>query len=83
MAVIGLVSAGAVKAEIRVQDVKLKKDVWGLQSKVNQIAAQYYSLDAAAAVRTFAEELCCSHCEALADAEADLSAAVDELQAPS
>jgi hypothetical protein len=86
-AVIGLISAEAVVAEIHAQDAKLKKDVAlmrGLQSKVNQMASQCDSPDAAAAVKQFAEEMRYSDPvsgEALAQVEADLSAAVDELQA--
>ena len=86
-AVIGLISAEAVVEEIRVQDVKLKKDVSlmrSLQSKINQMAAQCDKPDAAAAVKQFAEEMRYSDpvsSEALAEIEADLSAAVDELQA--
>jgi len=85
-AVIGLISAEAVVEEIRVQDVKLKKDVTlmrGLQSKVNQMAAQCDNPDAAAAIKQFAEEMRYSDpvsSEALAEIEADLAAAVDELQ---
>ena len=83
VAVIGLVSADAVVEEIHVQDAKLKKDVTlmrGLQSKVNQLAAQWDN----AALKALAEEFRYSDpvsSEALAEAEADLSAAVDELQA--
>ena len=86
-AVIGLISAEAVVEEIRVQDVKLKKDVTlmrSLQSKVNQMASQYDNPDAAAEVKRFAEEMRYSDpvsSEALSEIEADLSAAVDELQA--
>lgn len=85
-ALIGLISAEAVVEEIRVQDVKLKKDVAlmrGLQSKVNQMAAQCDNPDAAVAVKQFAEEMRYSDPvsnEALSEIEADLSAAVDELQ---
>ena len=85
-AVIGLISAEAVVEEIRVQDVKLKKDVTlmrGLQSKVNQMASQCDNPDAAAEVKRFAEEMRYSDpvsSDALAGIEADLSAAVDELQ---
>lgn len=81
-AVIGLISAEAVVEEIRVQDVKLKKNVStmrSLQSKVNQIAAQ----SGDTAIKALAEEFRYSDpvsSEAIADAEADLSAAVDELQ---
>ena len=83
VAVIGLVSADAVVEEIHVQDAKLKKDVTlmrGLQSKVNQLSAQWDN----AALKALAEEFRYSDpvsSEALAEAEADLSAAVDELQA--
>lgn len=85
-AVIGLISAEAVVEEIRVQDVKLKKDVTlmrELQSKVNQMASQCENPDAASAVKQFAEEMRFSDpvsSKALTEIEADLSAAVDELQ---
>lgn len=85
-AVIGLISADAVVEEIHVQDEKLKKDVSlmrGLQSKLNQMASQCDNPDAAAAVKRFAEELRYSDpvsSDALAEAEADLAAAVDDLQ---
>lgn len=81
-AVIGLISAEAVVEEIRAQDVKLKKDVSlmrSLHSKVNQMAAQ--SDDAA--LKALADEFRYSDPvsnDAIADAEADLAAAVDELQ---
>ena len=83
VAVIGLVSADAVVEELHVQDAKLKQDVTlmrGLQSKVNQLSAQWDN----AALKALAEEFRYSDpvsSEALAEAEADLSAAVDELQA--
>ena len=82
VAVIGLVSADAVVEEIHVQDAKLKKDVTlmrGLQSKVNQLSAQWDH----AAVKALAEEFRYSDpvsSEAIADAEAALIAAVDALQ---
>lgn len=82
-AVIGLVSAEAVVEEIQTQDVKLKKDVSimrGLQSKVSQIASQTDD----ASIKALAEEFRYSDpvsSEAIADAEADLAAAVDQLQA--
>ena len=81
-AVIGLISAETVVEEIHVQDAKLKKNVSlmrSLQSKVNQIAAQ--SEDAA--IKALAEEFRYSDpvsSDAIADAETDLAAAVDELQ---
>lgn len=85
-AVIGLISAEAVVEEIHVQDAKQKKNVSlmrGLQSKVNQMAAQCDNPDAAAVVKAFAEEMRYSDpvsSDALAEIEADLSVAVDELQ---
>ena len=81
-AVIGLISAETVVEEIHLQDAKLKKDVTlmrSLQSKISQIAAQ--SEDAA--IKALAEEFRYSDPvsnDAIADAEADLAAAVDELQ---
>ena len=81
-AVIGLISAEAVVSEIHTQDAKLKKDVTlmrSLQSKISQIAAQ--SEDAA--IKALAEEFRYSDpvsSDAIADAETDLAAAVDELQ---
>lgn len=81
-AVIGLVSAETVVEEIHLQDAKLKKDVTlmrSLQSKISQIAAQ--SEDAA--IKALAEEFRYSDpvsSDTIADAEADLAAAVDELQ---
>ena len=81
-AVIGLISAEAVVSEIHAQDNKLKKDVTlmrSLQSKISQIAVQ--SEDAA--IKALAEEFRYSDpvsSDAIADAETDLAAAVDELQ---
>ena len=83
VAVIGLVAADAVVEEIQAQDVKLKKDVSlmrSLQSKVSQIASQADD----AAIKALAEEFRYSDPvsnEAIADAEADLAAVVDQLQA--
>ena len=83
IAVIGLISADAVVEEIQVQDVKLKKDVSmmrSLESKVNHMASQ--SEDAA--LKSLAEEFRYSDPvsnEAIVDAEMDLAAAVDTLQA--
>lgn len=82
-AVIGLISAEAVVAEIHTQDARLKKDVSlmrSLQSKMNQIASQTADAD----VKKLAEEFRYSDpvsSEGIAEAETDLSAAVDELQA--
>ena len=81
-AVIGLISAEAVVSEIHVQDAKLKKDVSlmrSLQSKIHQMAA--HSEDAG--LKALAEEFRYSDpvsSGAIAAAEADLAAAVDELQ---
>lgn len=82
-AVIGLVSAEAVVEEIRVQDDCLKEDtslMRALQSKVIQMAAQSDE----ATLKALAEEFRYSDpvsSNAIADAEADLAAAVDALQA--
>ena len=81
-AVIGLISADAVVSEIHVQDAKLKKDVSlmrSLQSKVNQMAAQSENADVKALANEFRYSDPVSS-DAIADAEADLAAAVDELQ---
>ena len=80
--VIGLISAEAVVSEIHAQDNKLKKDVSlmrSLQSKVNQIAAQFENADVKALADEFRYSDPVSN-DAIADAEADLAAAVDELQ---
>ena len=80
--IVGLVSVEAVVEEIKVQDVKLKKDVAlmrSLQSKVNQLAAQSEDV----AIKALAEEFRYSDpvsSDAIADAEADLIAVVNELQ---
>ena len=82
-ATIGLVSAETVIEEIQIQDVKLKKDVTlmrSLQSKMSQMASQ--SEDAS--LKALADEFRYSDPvsnDAIADAEADLVAAVDSLQA--
>ena len=79
---IGLVSAEAVVDEIKVQDETLKKSVSlmrALQSKVGQMATMCEE----PAIKALAEELRYSDpvsSEAIADAEADLSAAIDALQ---
>ena len=81
-AVIGLISAETVVEEIRIQDSKLKKDVAlmrTLQSKVHQMAMQ--SEDAS--IKALAEEFRYSDpvsSATLAEIEAKLTAAVDELQ---
>ena len=82
-AVIGLISAEAVVSEIRVQDVKLKKDVSlmrSLQSKVNQMSAQSENAEIKALADEFRYSDPVSN-DAIADAEADLATVVDELQA--
>ena len=85
-ACLGLIAADTVVEQIHVQDTKLRGDVRlmrSLQSKLNQMAAQCDNPDAAAEVKRFAEEMRYSDpvsSEALADIEADLAAAVDELQ---
>ena len=77
-AVIGLISADAVREEIQRQDNKLKKDVSfmrNLQSKVNQMATQC----AAPELRQFAEDIRYSDpvsSDALTDIERELAAAV-------
>lgn len=81
--IIGLVSAEAVVDEIQTQDVKLKDNtvmMRALQSKISQIASQTDD----AAIKALAEEFRYSDPvsnDAIADAEADLAAAVDQLQA--
>lgn len=81
--IIGLVSAEAVVDEIKPQDVKLKDNTTmmrTLQSKISQIASQTDD----AAIKALAEEFRYSDPvsnDAIADAEADLAAAVDQLQA--
>ena len=84
---IGVVSAEAVVDQIQYQDNKIKESVSlmrGLQSKVRPMASQVEDAEAAAAVSAFAEELRYSDpvsSEAIRDAEVELSAAVDALQA--
>ena len=81
--IIGLVSAEAVVEEIQTQDVKLKDNtamMRALQSKISQIASQTDD----AAIKALAEEFRYSDPvsnDAIADAEADLAAVVDQLQA--
>jgi hypothetical protein len=83
VAVIGLIGVETVVDQIQTQDVKLKKDtalMRTLQSKVNQIASQSEN----AAIKALAEDFRYSDPvsnNAIADAEADLAAAVDALQA--
>lgn len=81
-AIIGLVGAEAVVEEIQTQDVKLKDNTTmmrTLQSKISQIASQTDN----AGIKALAEEFRYSDPvsnDAIADAEADLAAAVDQLQ---
>ena len=82
-ALIGLISAEAVVDEIQTQDVKLKDNtvmMRALQSKISQLASQTDN----AGIKALAEEFRYSDPvsnDAIADAEADLAAAVDQLQA--
>lgn len=81
-AVIGLISAETVVEEIHIQDAKLKKDVSlmrSLQSKVNQMAVQSENAEIKALADEFRYSDPVSN-DAIADAETDLAAAVDELQ---
>ena len=86
LTVVGLVSAEAVVDQIQQQDGKLKSDVVvmrGLQSRVNSMVSQCADEDTAAAVKAFAEELRYSDpvsSVAIAQAERELCAVVDELQ---
>lgn len=85
-AALGLIATDAVKEEIEKQDVKLKKDVSAmraLQSQVNQLVGQT-SGDAKKAIEKYAEELRYSDPvsgEETRQAEADLQALVNEIQA--
>ena len=81
-ALIGLISVDAVVDQIQTMDTKLKKDVSAmraLQTKVSQMAVQ----SGDAALKALAEEFRYSDpvsSDAIAEAEADLAAAVDQLQ---
>ena len=85
-ALIGIISADAIRDDIQQQDSKLRDSVSvmrSLQSKLHQMAAQCDGQEAAAAVQKLEEELRYSDPvsgPALAEIEADLGAAVDELQ---
>ena len=82
-AVIGLIGVEAVVDQIQTQDVKLKDNtiiMRTLQSKISQIASQTDD----AAIKALAEEFRYSDPvsnDAIAEAEADLAAIVDQLQA--
>ena len=84
---IGVMAAEAVVDQIQYQDNKIRESVSvmrGLQSKVGTLASRCENSAAANAVRNFADELRYSDpvsSAAIADAEAELSAAVDALQA--
>ena len=86
VAVIGLVSADAVVDQIQEMDDKLKRDVSvmrALQSKVGAMSAACEG-EAATAVQELAEELRYSDpvsSEAIAEAEDNLAAAIDAVQA--
>ena len=85
-ALIGFVAADSVREEVERQDVLIKKQVSTmrmLQSRLSTLAAQCDSEAAAAAVSRLAEELRFSDpvsCDALVDAESELSACIDTLQ---
>lgn len=85
-AVVGLVVTDTVRDHIQDQDVKLSNSVStirSVQSKVHQMMMLCDDPKTTAAVKKFAEELRYSDpvsAPALAEAEADLSAAIDNLQ---
>ena len=82
ISVIGLIAADVVVEEIQAQDEQLKVKVSvmrGLQSKVHQLAAQSGDKDILALADEFRYSDPVSN-DAVSDAEADLAAAVDELQ---
>ena len=84
---IGVVAAEAVVDQIQYQDNNIKQSVAlmrGLQSKVGPMVSQCNDSAAADALRALADELRYSDpvsSDAIADAEAELSAAIDALQA--
>lgn len=86
VAVIGLVSADAVRDNIETQDKALKKDVVlmrSLQSKVNQMVTAGGNLDFVKDLKAFAEEIKYSDpvsSDSLAGIEADLASTVNELE---
>lgn len=85
-ALVGFVAADSVREEVAQQDVQIKKQVTvmrALQSKANAMAAQCESEAARKAVASFAEKFRYSDpvsSNAIADAEAELSACIDNLQ---
>ena len=86
VALVGFVATEGVREEVAQQDVQIKKQVSvmrALQSKANAMAAQYEGGEAGKALKKFAEELRYSDpvsSEEIADAEAELSACIDNLQ---
>ena len=85
-ALVGFIATDSVRDEVVKQDVQIKKKVnvmRALQSKANTMATQCDSDAAKKAVAAFAEELRFSDpvsSDAIADAEAELSACIDTLQ---
>jgi hypothetical protein len=85
-AMVGFIATDSVRDEVVKQDVQIKKKVSvmrALQSKANTMASQCDSDAAKKAVSAFAEELRYSDpvsSDAIADAEAELSACIDNLQ---
>lgn len=85
-ALVGFIATETVREEVVRQDVQIKKKVdvmRALQSKANTMASQCDSDAAKKAVSAFAEELRFSDpvsSDAIADAEAELSACIDNLQ---
>lgn len=86
VALVGFVATESVREEVAQQDVQIKKQVSvmrALQSKANTMAAQYEGGEAGKALKKFAEELRYSDPVSsveIADAEAELSACIDNLQ---
>ncbi len=84
-ALIGLISAEAVVEEIRVQDVKLKKDVSlmrGLQSKLSPLGDMCADVEVASMIKKLAEDMRYSDpvsAEALAEIEQLLSVEIGAL----
>lgn len=85
-ALIGFIATDSVREEVVRQDVQIKKQVSvmrGLQSKASAMAAQCETESARKAVSAFAEELRFSDpvsSDAIAEAETELSACIDNLQ---
>jgi membrane glycosyltransferase len=87
VALISLITAGSVTEEIARQDDRLQDSqlfMRGLQARVSRLVLRCEEESAAQAVKVFAEELRFSDpvsAPALAEAEAELAAAVDALEA--